>query len=288
MVALALAVGLLLNTQPEEARDRARDAFTQGQELYRTGDFAGALAAFQKAEAIQPSPATQYNIGRCHERLGQLPDAVAAYERYLSEAPGAPDHDALAGHVAELRRQIPPVGHLKVSVEPPGASVTVDQAAPEPAPIDKLVPAGQHLVLAELSGYTPARRDVEVVAGGSLQLELTLRPVETPPATRAPDAAVRRDVPAPAPPPSGGRTWTYVALAVAVVAAGVGVGFGLSSKSAQDNLQSRVHTQAQAQQLYDTANSRAVTANGFYVGAAVAGAAAITLFFLEPAAGHSP
>jgi tetratricopeptide (TPR) repeat protein len=288
MVALAVAVGLLLNTQPEEARDRARDAFTQGQELYRTGDYAAALAAFQKAEALQPSPATEYNIGRCHERLGQWADAVAAYERYLSEAPSAPDHDALAGHVAELRRQVPPVGHLQISVEPPGASVTVDQAAPEPAPIDKLLPAGRHLVLAELNGYTPARREVEVVAGGALQLELTLRPVETASTTRAPDAAVRQDVPPPAPPPSGGRTWTYVALAVTAVAAGVGVGFGLSSKSAQDNLQSRVHNQAQAQQLYDTANSRAVTANGFYVGAAVAGAAAITLFFFEPAAGHSP
>jgi len=288
MVALAVAVGLLLTTQAEEARDRARDAFTQGQDLYRTGDYAGALAAFQNAEAIQPSPATQYNIGRCHERLGQLADAVAAYERYLSAAPDAPDHDALAGHVAELRRQMPQVGHLKVSVEPPGASVTVDEAPAEPAPVDRLLPAGRHLVLAELSGYTPARRDVEVVAGGSLQLELTLRPMETAPATRAPDAAVREQVPAPAPPPSGGRTWTYVALAVAVVAAGVGVGFGLSSKSAQENLQSRVHTQASAQQLYDTASSRAVTANGFYVGAAVAGAAAITLFFLEPTAGHSP
>ena len=118
MVALAVAVGLLLTTQAEDARDRARDAFTQGQELYRSGDYAGALAAFQGAQALQPSPATEYNIGRCHERLGQLSEAVAAYESYLSQAPDAPDHDALAGHVAELRRQIPPVGHLKVSVEP--------------------------------------------------------------------------------------------------------------------------------------------------------------------------
>src|SRR5450631_874234 len=119
MVALAVAVGLLLTTQAEDARDRARDAFTQGQELYRAGDFAGALSAFKSAEDARPSPVTQYNIGRCYERLGQPAEAVAAYERYLAEAPDAPDHDAVVEHVAELRRQVPPEGHLKVSVEPP-------------------------------------------------------------------------------------------------------------------------------------------------------------------------
>jgi tetratricopeptide (TPR) repeat protein len=289
MVALAVAVGVLLTTQAEEARDRARDAFTQGQELYRAGNFADALSAFQSAEAARPSPATEYNIGRCQERLGRPADAVAAYERYLAEAPDAPDHDAVVEHVAELRRQIPAEGHLSVSVEPPGATVTVDQAQPVPAPVDKFLPAGRHVVLAEFSGYAPARRDVELEAGGSLQLELTLRPLDAPPLSRAPEAAVRQEIPAPTPRSiPGERKWTYVALSAAVVAVGVGLAFGASAQSAQDQLHSRIHTQAAAQQLYDTANARAVAANSFYAGAAVAGATAVTLFFLEPALGRSP
>jgi tetratricopeptide (TPR) repeat protein len=288
MFAFAVAVGVLLTTQAEEARDRARDAFSQGQELYRAGDYAAALAAFQSAEAARASPAAEYNIGRCHERLGQLDEAVNAYERYLTEAPDAPDHDALAEHVAELRRQIPADGHLSVSVEPSGATVKVDQSPPEPAPVDKLLPPGRHVVLAELSGHTPAHRDVDLVAGGSLQLELTLRPLE-PPSNRAPEAAVREDVPPPAPRSvPGERKWTYVALTAAMVAVGVGLAFGASAQSAQNQLQSRIHTQAAAQQLYDTANARAAAANSFYAGAAVAGAAAVTLFFIEPALGHSP
>ncbi len=112
MVALAVAVGVLLATQAEDARDRARDAFTQGQELYRAGDYAGALAAFQNAETARASPAAEYNIGRCYERLGQPAESVAAYERYLQEAPDAPDHDAVAEHVSELRRQIALEGHF--------------------------------------------------------------------------------------------------------------------------------------------------------------------------------
>jgi tetratricopeptide (TPR) repeat protein len=287
MVALAVAVGLLLATQAEDARDHARDAFTQGQELYRTGDYAGALAAFQSAEAARPSPAAAYNIGRCYERLGHPAEALSAYERYLTETPDAPDRDALAEHIAELRRQVPAGGRLTVSVEPPGATVTVDETSSEPAPLSKLLPAGRHVVLAELSGYTPARRDVELEPGGSLQLELTLRPLETPEPVRAPDAAVREGVPAP-PSGTGERRWTYVALSAAVVAVGVGLAFGASAQSAQNQLHSQIHTQAAAQQLYDTSNARAAAANSFYAGAAVAGATAVTLFFLEPALGHSP
>lgn len=289
MVALAVAVGVLLTTQAEDTRDRAREAFSQGQELYRVGDYARALAAFQSAEAAQPSPAAEYNIGRCHERLGQPAQAVAAYERYLVAAPAAPDHDVVAEHVAELRRQIPAEGRLSVSVEPPGATVTVDEAPSEPAPVDKLLPAGRHLVLAELSGHTPARRDVDLLAGGSLQLELTLPPLQVRAQDQAPDGAVRQEVP---PPPShsgpGERKWTYVALSVAAAAVGVGLAFGATAQSAQNQLHSQIHTQATAQQLYDTANARATAANSFYAGAAVAGATAVTLFFLEPTLGRSP
>jgi tetratricopeptide (TPR) repeat protein len=289
MIALAVAVGLLLSTQPEEARDRARDAFAQGEALYRAGDFAGALEAFQTAEATQPSPAAEYNIGRCYERLDRLPEAVAAYERYLAGAPEAPDHEAVAEHVAKLRGEIPPEGRLSVSVEPPGAVVTVDQSPPQSAPVEKLLPAGHHFVLAELSGYASAHRDVELLPGGSLQLELTLKPLEPAAETRAPDAAVHQDIPPPSPHSTPGeRKWTYVALTVAVVAAGVGIAFGASANTAQDQLHSRVHTQAAAQQLYDTANARAVAANSFYAVGAVAGATAATLFFLEPALSSSP
>jgi tetratricopeptide (TPR) repeat protein len=287
MIALAVAVGLLLTTQPEEARDRARDAFAQGQELYRAGDYAGALAAFQTAEQTQPTPAAQYNIGRCYERLGQLPEAVAAFELYLALAPDTPDAQAVAEHTAELRRQIPAEAHLSVAVEPPGATVSVDGSSPEPAPVDKLLPAGQHLVLAELRGYSPARRELELAAGGALRLELTLRPLEPVAETRAPQAAVRQDIPPPSP-HLGERKWTYVALAAAVVATGVGLAFGASAQSAQNQLHAQVHNQTAAQQYYDTANARAAAANGFYVGAAVAGATAITLFFLEPTLGRSP
>lgn len=288
MSALVVAVGLLLAADPRDARDRAREAFAQGQALYLAGDFAGALAAFQAAESASPTPAAIYNIARCQERLGDTAQAVSAYESYLAQAPDAPDHDAVAGHVAELRRQLPAEGRLRVSVEPRGATVRVDQEAPEPAPLDRLFPAGHHAVRAELSGHTAADRDVDLVAGGLVQLELTLRPIEPPTETvRVPEAAVREEVPPPAP-RSGERRWTYVALTVAVLCVGTALAFGVSAQNAQDQLHARVHTQTDVQQLYDTANARATAANSFYVGAAVAGATAITLFFLEPSLRPSP
>jgi tetratricopeptide (TPR) repeat protein len=288
MVVLAVALGLLLATESQDARDRAREAFGEGQTLYRGGNYAAALEAFQRAEAAVPSPAAIYNVARCQERLGQIDQAVASYERYLAAAPDAPDHDAVAGHVVELRRQIPPQGRLRVSVDPPRATVAVDQGTPEPAPLDRMLPAGHHAVRAELSGHTPAERGVDLVAGGTVQLELTLRPLEPEPeATRAPAAAVSEQVPPP-PPRPGERRWTYVSLTVAVLCVGTALAFGASAQNAENALHSRVHNQAEAQQLYDTANARATAANGFFVGAAVAGAAAGTLFFVEPTLGRSP
>jgi len=288
MVVLAVAVGLLLATEPEDARERAREAFAQGQTLYRAGDFAGALAAFEEAQSAVSSPAALYNIARCQERLGRTAEAIAGYERYLAAAPEAPDHDAVAGHVAELRRQLPPEGRLRVAVEPPRATVAIDQGPPEEAPLERRLPAGRHQVRAELSGYTPAEREVDLVAGGNVQLELTLRPLEQE-TVRAPEGAVREQIPPPAPRASSGeRRWTYVALTVAVLCLGTGLAFGASAQNAQNQLHARIHNQTDAQQLYDSANARATAANAFYISAAVAGAAAVTLFFVEPAAGRSP
>lgn len=49
-------------------------------ERYRAGDFRAALARFREALALYDTPTIQYNIGRCHEALGEFPAALAAYE----------------------------------------------------------------------------------------------------------------------------------------------------------------------------------------------------------------
>ncbi len=89
--------------------------------------------------------------------------------------------------------------------------------------------------------------------------------------------------PAPKPVARNGRLWTWVAGGAAVAAAGAGVYFGMQAQNASDKLVNAPQPLApgEAQRLYDEARSKSRTANILYGVAGAAGAAGVTLFFLE-------
>lgn len=67
----------------------AQRLFAEGAAFYDGKDYAHALEKFEAARRVKPLPAFDYNIARCHDRLGQAEPAIAAYERYLAAAPAA-------------------------------------------------------------------------------------------------------------------------------------------------------------------------------------------------------
>lgn len=99
--------------------DAARALFKRGTVQYDAGDYRGALGMFEQAKAIKPLPAFDYNIAKCHEQLGELDAAVAAYDRYLATQP--PDAADVRAHVTELRARL-------------AASPSQPSHPPEPAP----------------------------------------------------------------------------------------------------------------------------------------------------------
>ncbi|HUM09879.1 MAG TPA: PEGA domain-containing protein [Myxococcaceae bacterium] len=285
MLAVVMA-GLLLSTPPGDV-EQARADFERGAALYRAGDFRAALAAFEAAQARAPAPQALFNIARCQERLGQLADAVESYSAYLASAPEAPDRATVIARIDELRARLPLEASLRISVEPP-ASVSVDGEPAGLSPISARLKPGTHRVRATQEGYHPYEREVELAPGARVQLELSLVALVPPVATseRAPEAAVRDTVP---PARTQPRRWTYVAAGIAVLCLAAGVTFGVSAHQAQDTLKDGTPRKPdQVQQVYDTAVARSNAANGFYAAAGVAGAAAITLFFLEPHLGAPP
>ncbi|MEO6951299.1 MAG: hypothetical protein ABI321_05745 [Polyangia bacterium] len=79
------------------------------------GDYGGALIEFERAQKVKPFPALDYNIGRCHDRLEHLDQAIAHYRSNLSAAPAGAARaevtariSALEAHAAEARRPAPP------------------------------------------------------------------------------------------------------------------------------------------------------------------------------------
>lgn len=75
---------------------RADDATLQAraQDAYAKGEYAQALHLYDSLCIMRSSAALFYNIGNCHMKLGDIPNAVLYYERAIRLQPGADDIQA--------------------------------------------------------------------------------------------------------------------------------------------------------------------------------------------------
>ena len=77
------------------------------------GDLAAGIASLRRAYAARPHPAVLYNIARAAYDLGDLPQAVTAFERYLANKKlFAGDRAAIDGEVERLKRLVDLGGYL--------------------------------------------------------------------------------------------------------------------------------------------------------------------------------
>jgi len=88
-------------------------AFSEGQNLYASGDYAGAAEHFEAAFASDPDPAYVYNAGQAHRlRAEQKADnfardcasAAKAYKRFLQLMPEPPNRDEVNAYVTQMER----------------------------------------------------------------------------------------------------------------------------------------------------------------------------------------
>ena len=78
---LIATLGLLLAAAPAVANTEAADrAFSVGNDAFRSGNYARALAKYEEARAAgKDSPRLDYNVGLTHVRLGQYAEARRAF-----------------------------------------------------------------------------------------------------------------------------------------------------------------------------------------------------------------
>ena len=97
------------HAQDATATARARDLFTRGVAAYEAGRLDEAADLLSQADAIIPSPALAYNLGRVNERMGRVEEAVRYYRRYLHDAaPEDAERAVVEGRItalAELERR---------------------------------------------------------------------------------------------------------------------------------------------------------------------------------------
>lgn len=110
-------------------RQQAKDYFIAGSEAYSKKDYKTAIDKFKRAFEIVRSPEILFNIGRCHEELGETEDAIYHYEMYLRFYPTADDADDVKRRIEALREAEKGEGAGQEGAE--GDSGLYEEAGPE-------------------------------------------------------------------------------------------------------------------------------------------------------------
>jgi Tetratricopeptide repeat len=216
-----------------------KKAFDEGRKLADEHAYAGAIAAFERSLAIEPSIGASFNLAYCYEQTGRFADALASYRRALTLAQQKKD-PRLADVNEAIRKLLEAHDHVVLKTPPDvaaaaGFALEVDGVAVPKADANGEVFRGgaEHTVRATATGREPS---ITKVPSRAL-VTVALGPV----AVAAPP---RPEPPAPAAASGGGwgaQRWAGVGLASAgLVSAGIGIVLGLKWSSDGEDLQKRL------------------------------------------------
>ena len=85
MTLVGAAFACVLVTSRATAQD-ARALFQQGQAAYQAGEYESAIEAWERAYAMDPRPALQYNLAQAYGRLARVEEEAAALRLYIAGA----------------------------------------------------------------------------------------------------------------------------------------------------------------------------------------------------------
>lgn len=168
----------------------------EGNELYRRGDFVGALAHFQGAVRLVSSPRVKFNVALTLRQLARPDESLMIFEQIASDPSAPPEVAALASEqVAEL---LPTVGKLQLAISPalvgPG-ELAIDDRPPAAIPRGgESLPLreGSHNISVTIPGFLVFRAQAEIRPGDQqiLRVNLERRPImalppAAPPARRS-------------------------------------------------------------------------------------------------------
>jgi hypothetical protein len=279
----------------DETSVKAKKAFREAEDLYKERRYAAAAAKFEQAYALSPSPVVFFNIGRCHEHLGDVGKALRAYRDYLRQSPGATDADAVRSTIANLERRLRERGvqQLLVLAEPTHALVEVDGKLLGTSPASVEIIEGTHRLVVKAEGFETVEQSFSMELQRSMERTVTLR------ATRSPESLVstsdapretkvslmprgkdsKRDGALVATVRRPTRVWTYVAGGVAVASLASAIALGVTAQRTAAGVQTAAIGTAPA--TAQTAHTMAGVANGAYGLAGAAAVTAVVLFFVE-------
>jgi tetratricopeptide (TPR) repeat protein len=174
---LALCGGLVSLARAEPSASAVREAsrhFQRGVTLYNEADYRAALVEFKRAHDIAPNPTVLYNIGQTYFQLQNYAAALTTLDRYLAESgPGAPHRNEVETTIETLQAR---VGKIAIAATAPGYEIAIDDEVVGKTPLREpvLVSIGRRKVTAQRDNRVIDTRQVDVAAGDTVQLPLTL------------------------------------------------------------------------------------------------------------------
>ncbi|MBK7399862.1 MAG: hypothetical protein IPJ34_27305 [Myxococcales bacterium] len=253
-LALGIAVGpaTVCAEASELDKANARKLFNEGLDLRKAGDPSGALAKFEAADALLPTPRGRLELGRQRVLVGLLVEGYTTLNSVAQLKVDPKDEGKYAPHRAEAQKlaleveaRIPT---LRVEVVGGPATVQIDGVVVPNAALSqpRLLNPGKHVVVVRSEVGVEKREELVLQEAEAKTVKLDVqKPVDPPPAGGAvapPPKSLHT-----APPSSPGpvvadrgdglgtqRTWALVAGGVGAVGLIVGTWAGLSARSIRD------------------------------------------------------
>jgi len=180
---VVLVALLLMTGQPSRAADprldSARAHSQEGDAYYKLEKYANAITEYEQAYLAKPDPSFLYNIAQCHRLMGQGPEAIKFYRRFLKDAPNAPNRAVAEKHIRDLEDASP--GTQPAAPLPPSGSSsrTVPVA---PAPVAVIPPTEPPQASSATPGSNPlALTSAQVSTTPAVEIGATSTPPESPP-----------------------------------------------------------------------------------------------------------
>jgi tetratricopeptide (TPR) repeat protein len=256
-VVLSLVPGGLL-AAPKAPNARAQRFDRIAKSAYTQKDYAEAIVAFEAAYQADPMPRFLYNIGRCHEKAGNLARAADTMRQFLAIAKDEEDRrDARDRLDIVLLKLGKSHGRVRIGASPGGATVRFEKGEDVMeghAPYDQWMPAGEWSLSITAPDHLAHKELVKIRKGKTNQMTVKLEKE----AEVLPVAAIAAPPPQPepeptaatAPPPrepiaaadadadDGGAGWiTWAALGTGGALLASGVVFGIVSHGLVSDLE---------------------------------------------------
>ncbi len=106
-------IGLMVGTNRIDAQAQTADADTMaaarnhyqaGARLFDQNQYRAAIGEFDAANKLAPSGLLDYNIALCHERLGEVAEALARYRSYLARSSNPANRTEVEKKIAQLEQ----------------------------------------------------------------------------------------------------------------------------------------------------------------------------------------